>query len=86
MSAPPNETKPPVRARVLRVLADQLDLRAVDLKDEQAIVDDLNADSLALVEIILATEEEFELDIPDEDTHKLRTVGDVVRYVEERVK
>ena len=55
-------------------------------EEESAFIDDLGADSLAIVELVLAFEEQFEIDIPDEDTEKIRTVGDAVKYIETRKK
>ena len=64
-----------------KIICEQLDA-APDLVTEQAsFVDDLGADSLAVVELVLALEEGFGVNIPDEDAEKLRTVGDAVSYV-----
>jgi acyl carrier protein len=70
--------------RFVRIVHEQLDVSEKDLCPESTFIDDLGADSLGLVELVLATEEEFEIDIPDEDTEKLRTVRDVVVYLDAR--
>jgi acyl carrier protein len=56
------------------------------VKDEAQFIEDLGADSLAIVELVLAFEEQFEIDIPDEDTEKIGTVGDAIKYIQEHVK
>ena len=71
-----------IQAEVQRIIKEQLDVDEKDIKPESSFIDDLGADSLGLVELVLAFEEAFEIDIPDEDTEKIRTVGDVVTYIE----
>jgi acyl carrier protein len=56
-----------------------------DIEEGANFIDDLGADSLAIVELVLAFEEQFEIDIDDEDTEKIRTVGDAVSYIKERM-
>ena len=75
-----------IAAQVKRIIKEQLDVDEKDIKPESTFIDDLGADSLGLVELVLAFEEAFEIDIPDEDTEKIRTVQDAVSYVEEHVK
>jgi acyl carrier protein len=53
------------------------------VKLESSFVDDLGADSLDIVELVMALEEEFELEIPDEDAEKIRTVGEAVKYIQD---
>ena len=60
-------------------------LAAADLKPEHRLVDDLGADSLDIVELTMAIEDEFDLYIPDEDAEKWVTIGDVYEYIEDRV-
>ena len=72
--------------KVRDIVSQQLDVDKAGIKDESAFIDDLGADSLAIVELVLAFEEQFEIDIPDEDTEKIRTVGDAVKYIENRKK
>jgi acyl carrier protein len=70
--------------KVKEIVSQQLDVDKANIKDESAFIDDLGADSLAIVELVLAFEEQFEIDIPDEDTEKIRTVGDAVSYIKNR--
>lgn len=72
-----------ITADVMRIITEQLDVAQADIKLESTFIDDLGADSLGLVELVLAFEEEFEIDIPDEDTEKIRTVQDAVTYITE---
>ncbi|MEM1418166.1 MAG: acyl carrier protein [Myxococcota bacterium] len=69
--------------KVVEIICQQLDAKKEDIKPESSFIDDLGADSLAIVELVLAFEEQFEIDIPDEDTEKIRTVGDAVSYIKE---
>ena len=71
-----------IEDEVKRIIKEQLDVDEKDIKPESSFIDDLGADSLGLVELVLAFEEAFELDIPDEDTEKIRTVQDAVDYIE----
>jgi acyl carrier protein len=71
-----------ITAEVKRIIIEQLDVDEADIKPEASFIDDLGADSLGLVELVLAFEEAFEIDIPDEDTEKIRSVGDAVSYIE----
>jgi acyl carrier protein len=69
--------------RVKEIIAEQLGVDVAVLKDEISF-DELNADSLDVVEMIMALEEEFDLEIPDEDTEKIKTVGSVIDYIKEK--
>jgi acyl carrier protein len=75
-----------ITAEVKRIIKEQLDVDEKDIKPESTFIDDLGADSLGLVELVLAFEEAFEIDIPDEDTEKIRTVQDAVSYIEAHAK
>ena len=74
-----------VTAEVKRIIKEQLDVDEKDIKPESTFMDDLGADSLGLVELVLAFEEAFEIDIPDEDTEKIRSVQDAVDYIEKHL-
>jgi acyl carrier protein len=74
-----------IAQKVKEIVSQQLDADLAEIKDSSAFIDDLDADSLAVVELVLAFEEQFEIDIPDEDTEKIRTVGDAVTYISSRV-
>ena len=68
------------------IIVDQLGVSADQVKMEARFIDDLGADSLDTVELIMALEEEFGVEIPDEDAEKLVTVGDAVNYLKEHAK
>jgi len=68
-------------ARVREIIAEQLGIDEDEIKLESSFIDDLGADSLDLVELIMALEEEFDLEIPDEEAEKIVTVGDAVEYL-----
>ena len=75
-----------IPGEVKRIIKEQLDVDEKDIKPESSFIDDLGADSLGLVELVLAFEEAFEIDIPDEDTEKIRTVQDAITYIEKHAK
>jgi len=82
MGTPGGNMADNVQAEVKRIIKEQLDVDEKDIKPESSFIDDLGADSLGLVELVLAFEEAFEIDIPDEDTEKIRTVQDAIDYIE----
>ncbi len=69
--------------KVKRIIVDQLSVAAEDVNEEASFIEDLGADSLDIVELIMALEEEYEIEISDEDAEKIKTVGDAVKYVAE---
>ena len=69
--------------RLKKIVVEQLGVDEDEVKPEASFVDDLNADSLDLVELIMSLEEEFGTEISDEDAEKIRTVGDAVEYIDE---
>ena len=73
-----------IEARVRRTIAEQLGMDEIEVTRSAAIVDDLGADSLEVVELILAFEEEFGLKIPEEDVEEVTTVYGAIRYITER--
>ena len=68
--------------QVSKIIADQLCINVSEVKPESHIIDDLNADSLAVVEILMAIEEQFGIKVPDEEVPALKTVKDITDYVE----
>jgi acyl carrier protein len=68
---------------VIAVVSDKLDVPADEISADSRFVDDLNADSLDQVELIMALEDEYDLTIPDEDAQKLMTINDAVQYINE---
>jgi acyl carrier protein len=67
--------------QVKKVVAEQLGVSEAEIKRESSYVDDLGADSLDTVELVMAFEETFGMEIPDEDAEKIKTIGDTVNYV-----
>lgn len=67
--------------KVRGIIAEQLGIEADEITMESSFIDDLGADSLDIVELIMALEEEFDMEIPDEDAEKISTVGDVIDYI-----
>lgn len=72
--------------RVKKVVVDQLDVNPDEVTEQASFVDDLGADSLDVVELVMGLEEEFDLEIPDEDAEKITTVGAAVKYIDEKSK
>ncbi|WP_010630984.1 acyl carrier protein [Sporolactobacillus vineae] len=71
-----------VLTRVKKIVVDRLGVNEADVKPEASFKDDLDADSLDIVELVMELEDEFNLEISDEDAEKIQTVGDVVTYIE----
>lgn len=71
-----------VAEKVQKIIIDELGVAAEQVKPEAKFIEDLGADSLDLVELIMAFETEFGADIPDEDAEKLKSVGDAITYIE----
>jgi len=70
-----------VEERVRNIICDQLAVEQDKVTLNASFIDDLGADSLDIVELVMTMEEEFDLDIPDEDAEKMKTVGDVIKYI-----
>lgn len=70
-----------IEERVRNIICDQLAIDADKVTATASFIDDLGADSLDIVELVMTMEEEFDLDIPDEDAEKMKTVGDVTKYI-----
>ena len=71
--------------KIKKIIVNQLGVADTAVTLEASFIDDLGADSLDIVELVMALEEEFDMEIPDEDAEKVVTVGDVVDYIKENV-
>ncbi len=70
--------------RVKKIVVEHLDVEADKVTDKASFIDDLGADSLDNVELVMAFEEEFDIEIPDDAAEHIQTVGDAVKYIEEK--
>jgi len=73
-----------IAERVKQIIVEQLGVDEAQVEDSASFVDDLGADSLDIVELVMAFEEAFELEIPDEDAEKIATVKDAITYIENK--
>jgi len=73
-----------IEEKVKKLIAEKLNVDAGDVVYKAALIDDLGADSLAIVELIMTMEEEFDIDVPDEDAERLVTVEDAINYIKEK--
>ena len=71
--------------RVAEIIVDQLGITREEVVPEASFIDDLGADSLDIVELVMAMEEAFEVEIPDEDVERIQTIGDAIAYVREKL-
>ncbi|MFM8470906.1 MAG: acyl carrier protein [Limisphaerales bacterium] len=76
----------PIDQKVKDIVVEQLGVNADQVLPEAKFIEDLGADSLDTVELIMALEEEFGIEVPDEEAEKLVSVGDVIRYIEDNAK
>jgi acyl carrier protein len=74
-----------VDEKVKGIISEQLGVKKEEIKPESSFIDDLGADSLDTVEVVMALEEEFGIEIPDEDAEKITTVGEAAKYIEGKV-
>ena len=74
-----------IEQRVRKIVAEQLGVNEADIKNESSFVDDLGADSLDTVELVMALEEEFGVEIPDEDVEKIGTVSAAIDYIKNKM-
>ncbi|NTX08474.1 acyl carrier protein [Myxococcus sp. CA051A] len=70
-----------IETKVKGIIADQLGVGEDEIKPESSFIEDLGADSLDIVELVMAMEEEFEVEIPDEEAENIKTVGDAINYI-----
>lgn len=75
-----------VLENITRIIVDQLGVNKTEVSPEAKFIDDLGADSLDIVELLMALEDQYGVEVPDEDAAGILTVGDIVRYIEERTK
>ena len=75
-------TNPSIEERVKRIVCNQMGTSPDKIANETSFVNDLGADSLDTVELVMEFEDEFDLNIPDEDAEKIQTVGDAIKYIE----
>ncbi|CAM3725171.1 acyl carrier protein [Corallococcus sp. ZKHCc1 1396] len=75
-----------VEAKIKSIIADQLGVGEDEIKPESSFIEDLGADSLDIVELVMAMEEEFEVEIPDDEAENIKTVGDAINYVKTHKK
>ncbi len=75
-----------IEQRVKKIVAEQLGVNEAEIKTESSFVDDLGADSLDMVELVMALEDEFETEIPDEEAEKITTVQQAIDYVDAHIK
>ena len=76
----------PIEQRVKDIICEQLGVKPDQVVPSAKFIEDLGADSLDTVELVMALEEEFGIEVPDEQAEKLQSVGDVIKYVEESAK
>ncbi len=77
---------PPVEEKIKQIIVQQLGVEESEVTPKAAFVDDLGADSLDIVELVMALEEAFDMEIPDEDAEKIRTVQDAFDYINNSAK
>ncbi len=75
-----------VEDKVKDIIAEELGVEREKLNEEASFIEDLGADSLDQVELVMALEKEFDIDIPDEEAEKLRTVGDAMKYLHDKME
>ncbi|NQT06706.1 MAG: acyl carrier protein [Candidatus Omnitrophica bacterium] len=75
-----------VADKIKSIIAEQLGVKKEEVTDEAKFIDDLGADSLDTVELVMALEEEFGIEIPDEEAEKMGTVGEAIKHIEEKTK
>ncbi len=74
-----------IKDRVKEIVCEQLGVSAEEVTPEASFIEDLGADSLDIVELVMALEEEFDIEIPDEDAERIQTIGDATAYLKEKL-
>jgi len=75
-----------VDARMGDLIVEQLGVSKEEVSSQASFIDDLGADSLDIVELVMSMEEEFDVEIPDDDVEKMKTIGDAISYLKERIE
>ena len=75
-----------VDARMGALIVEQLGVSKEEVSAQASFIDDLGADSLDIVELVMSMEEEFDVEIPDDDVEKMKTIGDAISYLKERIE
>jgi len=75
-----------LQERVAEIIVEQLGVSSGEVSPEASFIDDLGADSLDIVELIMAMEEEFDVEIPDDDAEKMQTIGDAINYLKSKLE
>ena len=76
----------PIEAKVIDIIVEQLGVEKQQVTPDAKFIEDLGADSLDTVELVMALEEEFSIEVPDEEAEKLQSVGDVIKYIEDQAR
>ena len=77
-------TREEILAKVVQIVSDQMGVDKTEITAETSFVDDLNADSLDTVELVMELEDEFDMSIPDEEAEKIKTVGDAIEFIKQQ--
>ncbi len=75
-----------IESKVIKIIAEKLGIDESEIKPEASFIDDLGADSLDIVELVMELEEEYGIEIPDEDAEKIKTVQDAIDYIKEKTQ
>ncbi len=75
-----------IEKKVIKIIAEKLGIDEEEVKPEASFIDDLGADSLDIVELVMELEEEYGIEIPDEDAEKIKTVQDAINYIKEKIQ
>lgn len=75
-----------IEDKVKKLIAEKLEVDPGDVVPKASLIDDLGADSLAIVEMIMTMEEEFDIEVPDDDAEQLRTVEDAIKYIQKKTQ